>query len=147
MSNHGRYRIWSLLNLCTILFLQKHKHLLLGFRYRTRGYSLLKNGTYIYGSVRDKKLLSPKHKSGYSIILPPIFLHRAYLEMMHDNTMVSKELVDYTDNITNCDDILMSVMVTKFLKDCGRPEGGGLQHYVKSFRTVEGMSKWCCDGA
>ena len=104
-------------------------------------FSHLKDGTYKYGSAKPDQWAPGLHYSGNSIVLPAIFLHRAYLEMMFDEKMVAKELVEYIDQIMNCDDILMSVVVTKFLKDCGWPQSGGLQLEVKKLKMVEGMSK------
>ena len=113
----------------------------MGFHDRTRTFSHLKDGTYKYGTVSDKAQLHPDNRAGYSIILPPIFLHQAYLDMMFDSVMVDRELIDYIDTIMNCDDILMSVMVTKFLHDGGWPQSGGLQLRVKSLRSVARLSK------
>ena len=112
--------------------------MLIGFNTRTRGFSV-HDGAYKY------KIPSPSDPS-YSIILPALFLHRAYLEMMFDRDMIAGELVAYIDQIMNCDDILMSVMVTKFLTDCGWPQSGGLE-LESSFliANLEHLSK-CCGG-
>lgn len=103
----------------------------------------MKDGTYQYKwtTVKQEKL-SPDHTPGYSIILPGVFLHRAYLEMLFDSLIIAKELIEYIDEIMNCDDILTSVMVTKFMNDCGWPQSGCLQLMHQSIITnLESKSK------
>lgn len=65
--------------------------------------------------------------------------------MMFGGVMIERELIDYIDEIMNCDDILLSAMVTKFLNDSGCPQSGGLQLEVKSIKGLEGLSK-CFSG-
>ena len=136
------YTIWYTYG-CVCL--QKFRHLLIGFTERTRGFALFRDGIYRYGlgSVLNKALLSPAHKPADSIILPPVFLHRAYLEMMFDPVMIPTDLVAYIDEIMNCDDILLNLMVTKFLKDCGWPQSGGLKlKCLSTIRSLEHMGKF-----
>lgn len=116
---------------------------MLGFSDRTRGCTLLKDGTYRYSlGGAPKHLISPQNKVGYSIMIPPLFFHRAYLEMMFDPVMIPSKLVTYIDEIMNCDDILMSIVVTKFMQDCGWPQSGGLQlQHTKAISSIKGISK------
>lgn len=67
--------------------------------------------------------------------------------MMFDNEMIPKELVDYIDKEMNCDDILMSAMITKFMNDCGWPRSGGTLElkYKEKINSYEGMSKCQCE--
>ena len=118
-----------------LLNFQKFRYMLIGFQERTRTFTHLRNNTYVYGDIKDKSQLSPDHKPGYSIILPGLFLHRAYLEMLFDPVMIAPELIAYIDEIINCDDILINIMVTKFLQDCGLPQGGVLSVTHKHIQT------------
>ncbi len=59
-------------------------------------------------------------------MLPAYFIHKAYLEMLFDSEMVPRDLLDYTDKMMNCEDILFTMMVTKFLKDANLAWSGGL---------------------
>ena len=61
---------------------------------------------------------------GYSMMKTPCFVHRAYLEMYFDPLMVPTEAVEYVNKLRNCEDILLSIMVTKFLHDTNRPQCG-----------------------
>ena len=62
----------------------------------------------------------------YGIMLPAYFIHKAYLEMFFDPEMVPRDLLDYTDAKFNCEDILFSMMVTKFVQDANLAWSGGL---------------------
>ena len=63
---------------------------------------------------------------GYNIMLNSCFLHRVYLEVYFDPLVVPSSLVEYVNDKMNCEDILMSIAVTKFLKDINRPQCGVL---------------------
>ena len=63
---------------------------------------------------------------GYNIMLNSCFLHRAYLEMYFDPVVVPVALLEYVNQQMNCEDILMSVMVTKFVSEMYRPQCGVL---------------------
>lgn len=78
-----------------------------------------------YTSSNDAQNLTKKSE-GYNIMLNSCFLHRAYLEMYFDPRMVPRSLMEYVDGQKNCEDILMSIVATKFLKDIGRPQCGVL---------------------
>ena len=67
-----------------------------------------------------------KKSEGYNIMLNSCFLHRAYLEMYFDPQIVPHSLLEYVDEQKNCEDILMSIVATNFLKDIGRPQCGVL---------------------
>lgn len=69
---------------------------------------------------------STMKSDGYNIMLNSCFLHKAYMEMYFDPRMVPPSLVEYVDELKNCEDILMSIVATKFLKDIGRPQCGVL---------------------
>ena len=98
----------------------------MGFEGRARTYSLLKNGKYHYG-VADERLRSGVPTLGtYSFIIPGFFIHRAYLEMLFDPSRVPTEFIKYVDEVMNCDDLLMSMMVAKFQSDNNSPWGAGL---------------------
>ncbi len=100
-------------------------------------YLHVRNKTFVLGKASAQKVLrtsqytasqnSTTTKSeGYNIMLNSCFLHRAYLEMYFDPLMVPPSLLDYVNEQKNCEDILMSIVVTKFLKDIGRPQCGAL---------------------
>lgn len=59
-------------------------------------------------------------------MLNSCFIHKAYLEMYFDPNMLPHKALEYVEQRKNCEDILMSVMVTKFLKDTGRSQCGVL---------------------
>lgn len=59
-------------------------------------------------------------------MLNSCFLHRVYLDMYFDPLVVPRNLLDYVNEKKNCEDILMSIMVTKFLNDMHRPQCGVL---------------------
>jgi hypothetical protein len=63
---------------------------------------------------------------GYSIMSTPCFVHRAYLRMFFDPLIVPVSAVKYVEELGDCEDILLSIMVTKFLKDSNRTECGVL---------------------
>ena len=88
----------------------------MGFEGRTRSFSILKDGSYFYGrSNREDAILRPE-LGAYAIMLPGFFVHRAYLEMLFDPVMVPAHMLDYVNTVMNCDDILFSMMLTRFLR-------------------------------
>ena len=88
----------------------------MGFEGRTRTFSILKDGTHFYGeSNREDAILRPE-QGAYAIMLPGFFVHRAYLEMLFDPVMVPAHMLDYVNTVMNCDDILFSMMLTRFLR-------------------------------
>lgn len=52
------------------------------------------------------------------------FVHKAYLELYFDPHVIPPSVLSYVNEERNCEDILLSVLVTKFLKDIGRPQCG-----------------------
>lgn len=62
----------------------------------------------------------------YSIMLPGLFIHRTYLEMLFDPAIVPSKYLEFTDKMMNCEDILLTMMVTRFVGDTGLPWSGGL---------------------
>ncbi len=87
---------------------------MVGFEGRTRTFSILKDGRYFYGSANKNETMMKPEPGSYGIMLPGLFMHKAYLEMLFDPEMVPAELVEYTDAVMNCDDILFS----KISKGC-----------------------------
>lgn len=89
------------------------------------------NKTYILG-----KALKKQHKSndtliesadGYSIMLTSVcFVHRIYLEMFFDPSFVPSGVREEIDKRRNCEDIMLSILVTKFLQDISWPQCGVL---------------------
>ena len=56
----------------------------------------------------------------------PMFVHRAYLEMFFDPLMVPSSALALVQQVNNCEDILLSIVVTKFLHDLNKPQCGAL---------------------
>lgn len=73
----------------------------------------------------------------------PCFVHKTYLEMYFDPLMVPAGAVEYVNGIRNCEDILLSIVITKFLQDSNRPQSGVLavksSLSVKNLETPSGM--------
>ncbi len=98
----------------------------------------VRNKTFILGKISEgsstivrKTQFGPnknatERSEGYNIMLNSCFIHRTYLEMYWDPSIIPSSLLDYVNQQMNCEDILMSVVVTKFLKDIGRPQSGVL---------------------
>lgn len=100
----------------------------------------VKNKTFILGKSSSNNLkgstimrqseyssANESQKSeGYNIMLNSCFLHRVYLEMYFNPVVVPANLLEYVNEERNCEDILMSVVVTKFLNDVHRPQCGVL---------------------
>lgn len=88
------------------------------------------NRTYTLGKAAVGTVKSGDNSSakpeGYSIMKTPCFVHKAYLEMYFDPLMVPAGAVEYVDSLRNCEDILFSIVVTKFLQDSNRPQSGVL---------------------
>lgn len=61
---------------------------------------------------------------GYSIMGVPSFLHKVYLEMYFDPEVVPASAVEYVEEVDNCEDILLSVVATKFLHDMNMMQPG-----------------------
>ncbi len=61
---------------------------------------------------------------GYSIMQSPCFVHKAYLEMYFDPLMIPAGAVEYVEKQKNCEDILLSIVVTKFLQDMNMTQSG-----------------------
>lgn len=77
---------------------------------------------------------------GYAIMKTPCFIHRAYLQMYFDPLVVPPTAVEFVNRLMNCEDILLSIMVTKFLrdsqwKDSSRPQSGVMT--VKSSLSIK----------
>lgn len=63
---------------------------------------------------------------GYSIMSTPCFVHRAYLQMFFDPLIVPASAVKYVEKLRDCEDILLSIVVTKFLQDSNKTQSGVL---------------------
>ena len=87
-----------------------------------------KDKSYLYGFHERKKGSRTTFGSWtktYSIMLmSACFVHKAYLELYFDTTIIPQSVLDFVNKERNCEDILLSVLVTKFLKDVGRPQCG-----------------------
>ena len=98
--------------------LQQFRHRIVGFEYRMH---VEESGTYYYGP-RPEKGLSPE-KFGYSLMISATtYLHKAYLEMFHDSRFLPRTTIDYIDQLMNCEDLAICVMVGKFLEDIHQPQ-------------------------
>ena len=89
-------------------------------------------------SLEDKSLVYAFHRHNlssntsfgswvdhYSIMLMTgCFVHKAYLELYFDPDMIPNSILDYVNAEMNCEDILLSVVVTKFLQDIGHSQSG-----------------------
>ncbi len=104
------------------------------------------NRTYVIGkaaNVAQYKNVSKSEESkqerskGYSIMLNSCFIHRAYLEIYFDSLMAPPGIIDYVEERKNCEDILMSVTVTKFLNDIGWKQCGALAVKAMDIRNLE----------
>lgn len=89
------------------------------------------NKTYVLGKPLENHALSmevspPDVIDGYSIMGVPSFIHKAYLEMYFDQEIVPASAVEYVKELGNCEDILLSIVVTKFLHDMNMMKSGVL---------------------
>lgn len=108
------------------------------------------NRTYILGNVQgsnNQTRVPEKHvdvlkPDGYSIVNTPSFLHKAYLEMYFDPLMVPAGALEHVDSLQNCEDILLSIVVTKFLQDLKKPQCGVLA--VKSSLSIKSLEDEAC---
>ena len=122
---------------------KRQNHLPPGYRIEIKdGMRLLhvKNKTYILGKVAESSDAivrtmqstasgnngTRKKSEGYNIMLNSCFLHKTYLKMYYDPVIIPMSLLDYVNLQMNCEDILMSIVVTKFLKDMGMSQSGVL---------------------
>lgn len=98
---------------------QQFRQRIVGFKQRTHMSSY--DGTYYYD--KNPAGLDP----GYSIMIgATLILHKVYFEMYNDPRVLPRSLFEYIDEIMNCDDLAMSVMVTKFLREVSWPQCGVL---------------------
>ena len=98
------------------------------------------NKTYNLGRVRETEVVPTLNEpSGYSIMQAPCFIHKAYLEMYFDPVLVPTAAVDYVDGLQNCEDILLSIVVTKFVQDVSLTQLGTLA--IKSTLSVKSLEK------
>lgn len=96
------------------------------------------NKTYNLGKVKrnEKQVYVDSSKpDGYSIMQAPCFVHKAYLEMFFDPLMVPPGAVRLVEALNNCEDILLSIVVTKFLQDLNEPQCGVLT--IKSSLSIK----------
>lgn len=76
---------------------------------------------------------------GYSIMSTPCFIHRSYLQMFFDPLMVPASAVQYVKELRDCEDILLSIVVTKFLHDSNWTQDSGVL-CTKGARFGKGMA-------
>ena len=64
----------------------------------------------------------------YSMVLTgAAFVHRQYIRMFNDHSVVPRTVYDLIDSRNNCEDIAMNVMVGQYLLgEMGRPHCSGL---------------------
>ncbi len=55
-----------------------------------------------------------------------LIMHRVYLDMFCDYNVLPRIVFEYIDEIMNCDDLAICVMVTKLLKEVSWPQAGML---------------------
>ncbi len=87
------------------------------------------NKTYILGkAVKKPTVLNSTREvsaDGYSIMLTSVcFVHSVYLEMFFDPLFVPAGILHEIDKRRNCEDIMLSILVTKFLYDISWPQCG-----------------------
>lgn len=104
------------------------------------------NKTYILGKAsRTAKQMSDStnttaQANGYSIMLTSVcFVHHIYFEMFFDPLFVPSGVLQFTDEKRNCEDILLSILVTKFLHDISWPQCGVLA--VKASFGITNLDK------
>ena len=83
------------------------------------------DGKYHYGP--DWEHGGTPAKFGYSLMgTGTAIMNKVYLEMYHDPEILPKGMIEYIDQVQNCEDIGMNVMVTKFLEDVSWPQCSAL---------------------
>ncbi len=68
--------------------------------------------------------------------------HKAYLEMYFDPNVLPQGLFEYINNVRNCDDIALSIMVTKFLEDVSLKQTAALP--VKNIGEIQNWEDKAC---
>ena len=58
------------------------------------------------------------------MLMTACFVHKTYLEIYFDPYMMPVSILDYVNKEKNCEDILLSVVVTKFLQDISHSQCG-----------------------
>ena len=108
---------WSLaLHACSLKYnffcwFQNFRHKIIGYGERT--YTYQPDGSFFYGVYRGTKPYP-----GYAMMVgATTIFHRAYLEMYFDPNVLPQGVFEYINDVMNCDDIALSIMVTKFLED------------------------------
>ncbi len=71
------------------------------------------------------------------ILTSTAILHKAYLQMFFDDTILPEGMIQYIDSRKNCEDIAVNVMVAKFLMDIGQRQAAALA--VTPRREVRNM--------
>ena len=85
------------------------------------------NGLYSYGSD-ELDSLTELGSFSYSMVLTgAAFIHKRYVKMFNDRSIVRQEVHNLIDVMNNCEDIAMNVMVGQYLlRELGRPRCSGL---------------------
>ena len=73
------------------------------------------------------------------ILTSTAILHKAYLEMFFDDSILPKGMIEYIDERKNYEDIGINVMVAKFLQDLGHDQAAALA--VKPRQEVINLEK------
>jgi hypothetical protein len=84
-------------------------------------------GLYSYGSD-ELDSLTDLGSFSYSMVLTgAAFVHKQYIEMFNDHSVVPRAVHNLIDSRQNCEDIAMNVMVGQYLVgETGRPHCSGL---------------------
>ena len=69
--------------------------------------------------------------------------HRAYLEMYFDPEVLPQGIFEYINNVMNCDDIALSIMITKFLEDVSWKQTAALA--VKPNGEIHNLEDKACN--
>ena len=111
--------------------IQNFKHRIVGFEHRT--HFQLENGSFWYDLLD-----SSKPRKNYSMILTSTtIVHKTYLWMFFDDSILPKGMIEYIDERKNCEDIALNVMVAKFLADVGQGQAAALA--IRPRREVRNM--------
>ena len=117
--------------------LQNFRHRIVGYEERT--YTYHPDGSFFYGVYPGTKKYP-----GYAIMVgATTIFHRAYLEMYFDEEVLPQGIFKYVNNVMNCDDLALSIMVTKFLEDVSWQQAAALA--VKPIGTIQNLEGKACN--
>lgn len=106
---------------------------------------ILTNSLKVSDPTHPTKAIFPQSADGYSIMLTSVcFVHYIYLEMFFDPLIVPSGVLQFIDEKRNCEDIMLSVLVTKFLQDISWPQCGVL--VVKPSFRISNLDQEASEG-